>query len=150
LFALGVREAIALRDADLAAARTRIRQLGIVRISAGLILMAKPGLLAGALGWDDGDRGATTWLPRLVALRELCLGVGAMNSSRRDADPWPWLMTIATVDGVEGLVLMAALIRRDVDPAGGCGYAAADFGSATAVVLRAAQVASRSPGPKPY
>lgn len=73
----------------------------VARIGAGLVVLSKPGLLAGALDWNDGGNGSV-WLPRLVAVRELCLGVGAVNSSRGNADPWPWLMTIATVDGAEG------------------------------------------------
>lgn len=139
MFVLGVREAMVLRDADVATTRGRARALGITRIGAGLLLTVKPRLLTGALGWDDESSGAT-WLPRLVAVREMCLGAGAMDAaSRRDADPWPWLMVISTVDGLEGLLLLAALARRAVDPAGGSGYAAADLGSASAVVLRAAR-----------
>ena len=109
LLVMGLREAARLRDADIETARSRARQLGAARIGAGLVLLARPRFLAGALGWDDGGRGSA-WLPRLVAVRELCLGVGAVASSRADADPWPWLMTIATVDGAEGAVLLAALV----------------------------------------
>ena len=65
----------------------------MARISAGLVLLVRPRLLGGALGWNDGDR-ESTWLPRLVAVRELGLGIGAVSSWHRDADPWPWLMTM--------------------------------------------------------
>ena len=135
LFVLGVREAALLRDADLDTACRRPRQLGAARISAGLVLLGRPSLLGGALGRDEGGRGSE-WLPRLVAVRELCLGVGAVASSRADADPWPWLMTIATVDGAQGAVLLTALHGRAVDPDEGWAYAVADWAALTAVVTR--------------
>lgn len=99
LFVLGVREAILLRDADDATARARARQLGLTRAGAGLALLIRPRLLTGALRFEDSD--AARWLPRLLAVRELALGVGATAASSDKADPWPWLMTIAAVDGVE-------------------------------------------------
>jgi hypothetical protein len=148
LCVLGVREAVLLRDADLETARNRARQLGAARIGAGLALMARPRLLPGALRWDDGQLGAS-WLPRLVAVRELCLGIGTLASSRRDADPWPWLMTVAAVDGCEGVLLVGAMRRRVVDPAGAFGYVAADFGSAAAAVLRVTRTCTRGPAREP-
>ena len=50
-------------------------------------------------------------------------------------------MTIAAVDGVEALVLTTALHRRSIDPVGGCGFIAADLGSASAVALRVGEQA---------
>jgi hypothetical protein len=93
-----------LRDTDLATARSRARQLGTVRVGAGLALLARPRLLSGALGLS-GREPASSWLPRLVAIREVALGTGALAASRPTADPWPWLMTIAAVDGAEAAVL---------------------------------------------
>jgi hypothetical protein len=138
LFALGIREGFILRDADVGRARNRARQLGPTRIAAGVALLLRPQLLAGALGLSTGQ--AAHWLPRLLAVREIALGIGAVASSRGDADPWPWLMTIAAVDGAEAAVLAAALRQRAVDPAGGWAFTAADLGSASAVVLRVARL----------
>lgn len=139
LLVLGVREAIRLRDADMPTARGRARQLGIVRIAAGLLLMLEPRLLSGALGISGRDA-ASTWLPRLVAVREVALGTGAVAASRPPADPWPWLMTIAAVDGAEAVVLAAGLQRRVVDSAGGWAFIAADIGSGSALALRIAKL----------
>lgn len=136
LLALGVREAVRLRDADLDTARSRARQLGAMRIGAGLLLVLRPQLLAGSLGLAGGGP-ASSWLPRLVAVREVALGAGAIAASRPNTDPWPWLMTIAAVDGAEAAVLTAGLKRGAVDPAGGWAFVAADVGSASAVPLRA-------------
>ena len=57
-----------------------------------------------ALGYPGCSRaeqpsGGGTLAPRLLAVLEIALGTGAVASLRADADPWPWLMTIAAVDG---------------------------------------------------
>jgi hypothetical protein len=135
LFLLEVREAVRLRDADDTAARGRARRLGAVRIGAAAALLARPRLLAAALGLPDSGAGRV--LPRLVAIREVALGVGAVASSRRTADPWPWLTAIASVDGAEAVVLVAALRTGAIEGAGGWAFVAADLGSASAVLLRA-------------
>ncbi len=139
LLALGIREGLLLRDADLATARRRAGQLGPTRIAAGVVILLRPQLLAGALGLNKGGA-AEGWLPRLLAVREIALGVGAQVSSRANADPWPWLMTIAAVDGAEAAVLLAALRKRAVDPAGGWAFTAADLGSASMVAMRVARL----------
>lgn len=133
--ALGVREGVALRAADDPTARSHARRMGTTRIMAAAALLVRPRLLTGALALGRED--AATWLPRLLAVRETALGIGAVAASRDESDPWPWLMTIAAVDGAEA-ALIAALRRRAIDPAGGSAFAAADLGSASAVILRLA------------
>jgi hypothetical protein len=86
LLALGIREAFILQDADDGTARARARQLGSTRIAAGVALLLRPQLLTGALGIEQGGA-AARWLPRLLAVREIALGIGARASSRNDADP---------------------------------------------------------------
>jgi len=50
LSAFGIREGLLLRDADLPTARRRAGQLGPTRIAAGVAILIRPQLLAGALG----------------------------------------------------------------------------------------------------
>jgi hypothetical protein len=141
LLALGLREAVRLRDADLDTARNRARQLGAMRMGAGLLLVLRPQVLAAFLGLAGGEP-ASSWLPRLVAVREVALGAGAVAASRPNADPWPWLMTIAAVDGAEAAVLAVGLKRGALDAAGGWAFVAADVGSASAVPPRAVGLSS--------
>ena len=62
-----------IRDADLPTARRRAGQLGPTRIAAGVAILIRPQLLAGALGLNKGGV-AEGWLPRLLAVREVALG----------------------------------------------------------------------------
>jgi hypothetical protein len=57
-------------------------------------------------------------------------------ASRSGADPWPWLMTVSAIDGVEARVLFTALRSKAVDPPGGWAFIAADAGSAAALFTR--------------
>src|SRR5512133_796722 len=135
LFSLGLREALRLRDADLELSRSRARQLGTMRIVAGLVLLVRPQLLAAALGLSAAGE-AGWWLSRMLAVRELAVGTGTVAASRSTADPWPWLMTVSAIDGAEALVLLIALHRNAVDKPGGWAFVAADAGSATALITR--------------
>jgi hypothetical protein len=139
LFSLGVREAVRLGNADLELARSRARQLGATRIVAGLVLLIRPRLLTAALGLSDAGE-AGWWLSRLLAVRELGVGTGAVAASRSTADPWPWLMTVSAIDGAEALVLLTALRRKVVDRPGGWAFVAADLGSAAALITRLAHL----------
>jgi hypothetical protein len=139
LFSLGVREAVRLRDADLELARSSARQLGAARVVAGLVLLVRPQLLTTALGLSDAGE-AGWWLSRMLAVRELAVGTGAVAVSRSTADPWPWLMTVSAIDGAEALVLLIALRRKIVDQPGGWAFVAADVGSAVALITRIAHL----------
>ena len=140
LFALGLREAVRLRDADAELARSRARQLGGTRIVAGAVLLIRPQVLTSALRLSAAG-GAGWWLCRMLAVREIAVGVGTVAASRPAADPWPWLMTVSAIDGAEALVLLTALRSNAIDRAGGWAFVAADIGSAAAVVTRIAHVA---------
>jgi len=148
LFSLGVREAVRLRDADLELARSRARQLGTTRIVAGLVLLTRPQLLTAARGLSAAGE-AGWWLSRMLAVRELAVGTGAVAASRSTADPWPWLMTVSAIDGSEALVLLTALRRKVVDQLGGWAFFAADIGSAAALITRLVHLRrSTSRGPE--
>jgi hypothetical protein len=80
-------------------------------------------------------------MPRLLGIRELALGIGTTAASDDRADPRPWLMTISAIDGAEAAVLGLALRNHRIDVTGGLAFVAADLGSASAVVLRVAELA---------
>jgi hypothetical protein len=138
-FGLGLREAVRLRDADLELARSRAGQLGTARIAADILLLLRPQFLVAALGLSAAGRGGW-WLSRMLAVREIAVGTGAVAASRSAADPWPWPMTVSAIDGVEALVLFTALRRNAIDSAGGWAFVAADTGSAAALITRIAHL----------
>jgi hypothetical protein len=139
LCSLGIREAVRLADADLELARGRARQLGATRVLAGVVLLVRPQLLTAALGLSGAGK-AGWWLLRMLAVREIALGTGTVAASRPNADPWPWLMTVSAIDGAEALVLLVALRSKAVDGPGGWAFAAADAGSAAALITRIAHL----------
>jgi hypothetical protein len=98
-----------------------------------------PQLLTAALGLSGAGK-AGWWLLRMLAVREIALGTGTVAASRPNADPWPWLMTVSAIDGAEALVLLVALRRKAVDGPGGWAFAAADAGSAAALITRIAHL----------
>jgi hypothetical protein len=138
LFSLGLREAIRLRDADPELARSRARQLGGTRIAAGIVLLLRPQLLTAALGLSAAGK-AGGWLSHMLAVREIAVGIGTVQHAR-DADPWPWLMTISAIDGAEALVLLTALRKDAIDRPGGWAFVAADAGSAAALLTRISHI----------
>lgn len=141
LFALGLREAERLRDADVELARSRARQLGATRTVAGMVLLIRPQVLTSALRLSAA--GSTGWwLSRMLAVRETAVGVGTVAASRPAADPWPWLMTVSAIDGAEALVLLISLRSNAIDRAGGWAFVAADVGSAAAAITRVSHVRS--------
>lgn len=137
LLGAGIREALRLRTAGPEEARARARQLGTTRIGAAVVLLARPQTLPSMLGLPTGP--AAAWLTRLLAVRELVLGAGTVSASRKDADPWPWLVVVSAVDAAEALALLVALRRGVVEAAGGWGFFAADVGSAAGLVAIAAR-----------
>jgi hypothetical protein len=72
-------------------------------------MLARPRVLATMVGLD-GESSAVRWLPRLLAVRELALGVAAFSASRRTGNPLPWLCTLAVIDAAEAIVVIAAIV----------------------------------------
>ena len=88
----------------------------------------------------DGESSAVRWLPRLLAVRELALGVAAFSASRRTGNPLPWLCTLAAIDAAEAIVVIAAIVDGAVPAERGWPFIASDLGSALAGVGAVAQV----------
>jgi hypothetical protein len=125
----GIAEALRLANGDDATLLRSARTTGPVRAAAGSLLLARPRLLPLAVGAGPGAEGPD-WLVRMVAVRELVLGMGLLSAARRRRDPRPWLLSTAAVDGSECLVVLHAVNRRQLPVVPALGFAAADFGGA--------------------
>lgn len=104
-----------------------------LRISFGLGLLARPQLLARILGTDSVTAGRTAWLGRMIAGREIALGVGTLSGS-----PGPWLVAQMISDTADALAVGVALRNRQVSPVIASGFLAFAVG---AVGIEAATLA---------
>lgn len=123
----GVAEALRLARGDMETARRRATATGPTRVLAGSLLVAQPRLLPRAVG---AGVEAADWLVRMVALREIVLGIGLAPGARRQGDPRPGLLSAAAIDGAECIVVLGAIARRHLPAVPALGFAAADLGGA--------------------
>jgi hypothetical protein len=125
----GIAEARRLANGDQATLVRSARTTGPVRALAGSLLLAQPRVLLAAVGAGSRDR-APDWLVRMVAVREIILGIGLLSTARRQRDPRPWLLCSAATDGAECVVVLDAIARRQLPSIPALGFAAADVGGA--------------------
>jgi hypothetical protein len=125
----GIAEALRLANGDEATLLRSARTTGPVRAAAGSLLLARPRLLPLAVGAGPDAR-MPDWLIRMVAVREIVLGIGLLSTARRARDPRPWLLSTAATDGSECLVVLHAVTRRQLPAVPALGFAAADLGGA--------------------
>lgn len=125
----GVAEARRLANGDRDTLLRSARSAGPVRVAAGSLLLLRPRLLPVAVGTGSRAR-APDWLVRMVAVREIVLGIGLLSAGRRRRDPRPWLLSSAAVDGAECVVVVDAIARRQLPGVPALGFAAADLGGA--------------------
>jgi hypothetical protein len=144
----GIAEALRLAKGGEGALLHGARTTGPVRAAAGSLLLARPRLLPPAVGADPGA-GASDWLIRMVAVREIVLGMGLLSTARRRRDPRPWLLSTAAVDGSECLVVLHAVARRRLPAVPALGFAAADLGGALVAAGVLAQLRSDRGAPEP-
>ena len=123
----GIVEALRLAGGDTATLRQRARTGGPVRAGAGTLMLLRPRLLLAATG-STSDEWVPELLIRMVAVREIVLGIGLWSVSRRQEDPHPWLLASAATDGAECVVVLDAVARRRLPPIPALGFAAADLG----------------------
>ena len=142
MFGLGVKEALRVGRGSIDDARTSARHVGTARIAAGALMLARPLVLPKMLGLDDAGP-ALRWLPRLLGIREIAVGVAAVAASSRTENPLPWLCTLGAIDGAESIVVFAGVVEGAVPPARGWPFIASDLGSALAGVGAAAQLSRR-------
>jgi hypothetical protein len=134
-----IAEALRLANGDEATLLRSARTTGPVRAAAGSLLLARPRLLPLAVGAGPGA-GGPDWLIRMVAVREIVLGMGLLSTARRRRDPRPWLLSTAATDGSECLVMLHAVTRRQLPAVPALGFAAADLGGALVAAGVLAQV----------
>jgi hypothetical protein len=146
LAVLGAAETRRLASADAHHARQRARQLGLIRTTVAGIFLVRPTLLPRLLGMEV-DAGPARWLPRLFAVRELVIGVGAIADSRQERDPWPALLAISAVDAAEALVILEALRQRASPLDRALGFTLADLGSAFALPVLIKRVRAGAAAP---
>jgi hypothetical protein len=80
-----------------------IGSLGAARTLVGAIVLARPALLASALGIDASAAQRTAWLARMFGGRDVALGVGTLAGSRG------CLIAAAAGDALDAVALSAAL-----------------------------------------
>ncbi|HZG95598.1 MAG TPA: hypothetical protein VEZ46_12910 [Mycobacteriales bacterium] len=108
--------------------------LGVGRVAAGSLFLARPAAFARLLGVDSVTSGRLAWQSQMIGAREIGLGLGLLAALRRN--PAPWLLAGALADGVDSYAFTARARAGDVRPGVGYGLGAvaagaAAFGAAT-------------------
>ncbi|MGI8680093.1 MAG: hypothetical protein ACR2LX_15695 [Jatrophihabitans sp.] len=95
-------------------------QLGAGRALIAAAIVAAPVPAARLLGADTATARRITWLTRMMGVRDGILGVGGLDSVRREVGATQWLLGAGVADAVDALVIGAALKQgraRGVVPA---------------------------------
>lgn len=86
------------------------RQVGLVLARAravnGLVMLIVPGLVARALFGSAGSSPVARALLRIVGVRDLVLGVGAITTLKEQTMDAEWVGMGAVADGVDALVCL--------------------------------------------
>jgi hypothetical protein len=134
LFVLGINEARRLAAAGPPEARRSVHRTAPARVIAGCLLLARPRALGEVIGADFSPVSESNWLVRMVAVRDLVLGVAGLAVSRSYEESRGWLFAQSLVDGAEALVVLGAVRRGELEPMRGLAFAAAEVGSAAVAV----------------
>lgn len=81
---------------------------GLFRSVAGPVLLTRPDLLPRLLGVDSVTARRTAWITRLLAGRELAIGLGTLHAVLTRRPIRPWLYTQALCDATDAIALLAA------------------------------------------
>src|SRR5919202_1290755 len=100
-------------------ARDLVVGLGAGRIAIGVVSLLAPGLVGRAMVGPDGDSGGARLFLRVVAARDLALGIGVLAALDRNVPVRGWLRASAVVDGLDaaGSLLARHRLRTTVFPA---------------------------------
>lgn len=74
----------------------------------GLVMLAVPGLVGSLLFGKEGRQPVTKALVRLVGIRDVILGVGAITTVKEHTMDAEWVGMGAVADAVDGVVALAA------------------------------------------
>ena len=132
LFAAGLLQAHILAVGEPGSARHAAGSTGPIRLVTGSLLVIKPELMARLLHGKGAADAATRLHLRMLAVREIALGIGTVLALRAERDVRRWLLVLALVDTGEALVLVSAIRRGTVPTAVGLAFTAADLGSSAA------------------
>ena len=75
------------------------------RIAIGVVSLLMPAVVGRAMMGPDGDSGGARLFLRVVAARDLALGIGVLAALDRDAPVHGWLRASAVVDGLDAAVV---------------------------------------------
>lgn len=105
--------------------------LGLFRTALGVTMWAAPAQMPRLLGVDRQTAERIAWLPRMLAARELALGLGCL-AARRTGASHRWLAAQAVSDAGDVVALSLALARGHVPRLAGIAVAAAALAGAAA------------------
>jgi hypothetical protein len=107
--------------------------LGAVRTLLGAAMLARPLLIPRLFGADRVTAERVAWLVRMLGIREIALGGGALLH-----DTPAWVLAGAACDLTDGLVLAASARRGYVNPMIGAAAAGSSFAASAAGVAAVA------------
>jgi hypothetical protein len=89
------------------------------RIAIGVVSLLMPAVVGRAMMGPDGDSGGARLFLRVVAARDLALGIGVLAALDRNVPVRGWLRASAVVDGLDaaGSLLARHRLRPTVFPA---------------------------------
>lgn len=93
---------------------SRTRALSAVRTAVGGAMIAAPRQLPRTLGVDAATVTRTTWLVRMIGVREVALGAGTLLAARRGEAMATWVLAQAFSDAGDAVVIGVALRSRRV------------------------------------
>ena len=102
------------------------RRLALGRAAIGTAMVARPRLVPGLLGVDSATSARMSWAMQMLGAREVVLGLGAWAALRSDDTRGHrlWLAAGALSDGLDALVVGAALLRGRLSSVAGTGVVA--------------------------
>jgi hypothetical protein len=86
------------------------------RIGLGAAVLARPTLPARAMGVDTVTARRLDWLAGAAAVRDVAIGMGALEAAARGRPLRPWLVVQGLSDTGDAALLGVAVRRRQVSP----------------------------------
>jgi hypothetical protein len=83
--------------------------IGLGRVGLGLGFLAMPETSTKVLGLDAATAARMTWMARMMAARDVALGVGTVLGVAYDRDGDVWLLAGAACDAADALAIAGAI-----------------------------------------
>ena len=105
------------------ASRLSVDQVSLVRTGIGVGMLTRPKTVPQLLGVDSAAATRMSWATQMLGVREVSLGLGTFVALRRGDSRAArlWLLAGLLADGVDALVLSAAVARGKVSRPAGIG-----------------------------